>query len=69
MKKYNVTLDIECWNQKRESLMRDLIKSKIARHPEIQEILSIVKREGIKLVHFSRTDMDWGVKKERIYWE
>ena len=64
MKKNGVTLDMECWNKKKLNLMKELIQSKIERHPEIKEILAIVKREGIQLVHFSRTDMEWGAHVE-----
>jgi ribA/ribD-fused uncharacterized protein len=64
MKKNGANLDIECWNKKKMDLMRELIDSKIERHPEIKEILRIAKREGIQLVHFSRTDMEWGAHVE-----
>lgn len=60
MKKNGVSLDIEKWNKIKDSLMRELIKSKINRHPEIKEIVSIANKKNIKLVHFSRSDMYWG---------
>jgi len=60
MTKYGVLLNIECWNNKKNEIMRELIISKITRHPEIREILRIAKNNNIQLVHFSRSDMYWG---------
>lgn len=40
--------------------MRDLIASKMERHPEIREIIKVAKENNITLVHFSRSDMYWG---------
>lgn len=60
MKKLGVTLDVECWNGYKDGIMETLIKSKIDRHPEIQETLKIAAKNNIMLVHFSRSDMYWG---------
>lgn len=59
MKKAGVTLDIDCWNGKKDALMEELVKSK-TKHPEIQKILKIAQSENIRFVHFSRFDMEWG---------
>lgn len=45
--------------------MHDLVESKIRRHAEIQHILKRVKHDKIRLVHFSRFDMEWGAHVEK----
>jgi ribA/ribD-fused uncharacterized protein len=60
MKKWNVSLDISCWENKKVGIMRDLIASKMERHPEIRQIIKVAKDNNITLVHFSRSDMYWG---------
>ena len=60
MKVWKVTLDVSCWENKKMGIMRDLIASKMKRHPEIREIIQVAKGNNITLVHFSRTDMYWG---------
>jgi ribA/ribD-fused uncharacterized protein len=60
MKKMNVSLNLKCWDNKKDSIMRALIQSKLQRHPEILEILSVVRDNGYTLVHHARTDMEWG---------
>ena len=60
MKIWKVTLDVSCWENKKVGIMRDLIASKMERHPEIREIIKVAKENKITLVHFSRSDMYWG---------
>jgi len=60
MKKEGIAMDPVCWNSKRHDIMDALIRSKVERHEDIRNILEIVKRENIHLVHFSRMDMEWG---------
>jgi ribA/ribD-fused uncharacterized protein len=60
MKLWKVTLNVSCWENKKVGIMRDLIASKIERHPEIREIIKVAKDNNITLVHFSRSDMYWG---------
>lgn len=65
MKKHGASLDIGCWNSKKQQIMHDLVESKIRRHAEIQHILKRVKHDKIRLVHFSRFDMEWGAHVEK----
>jgi ribA/ribD-fused uncharacterized protein len=60
MSKQGAVLDIECWNNKKDNIMQDLVKSKISRHSAIRDILKTAKDQHIFLVHFSRFDMEWG---------
>lgn len=60
MSKQGAVLDIECWNNKKDKIMQDLVKSKIDRHSAIRDILKTAKEQHIFLVHFSRFDMEWG---------
>jgi len=60
MKKLKVALDIEAWNRVSESLMRELIVLKIHQNPIIRDILIYCSKNGIRLFHFSRSDMKWG---------
>lgn len=60
MKQHKVELDISCWNAKKEHIMRELIQSKISRHPKIQAIMETARQHPVKFVHFSRFDMEWG---------
>lgn len=60
MKKEGVSLDIECWENKKDDIMDKLIRSKVERHEDIRKILETVKEQGFYLVHFSRMDMIWG---------
>jgi ribA/ribD-fused uncharacterized protein len=60
MKVWKVTLDVPCWENTKVGIMRDLIASKMERHPEIREIINVAKENNIILVHFSRSDMYWG---------
>jgi len=60
MSKQGAVLDIECWNNKKDKIMQDLVKSKIERHSAIRDILKTAKEQHILLVHFSRFDMEWG---------
>jgi len=66
MKKECISLDIKCWDSKRNDIMDELIKSKVERHEDIRHILEIVKRENIHLVHFSRMDMEWGAHVDPV---
>jgi ribA/ribD-fused uncharacterized protein len=60
MKKMNVSLNLKCWDNKKDAIMRALIQSKVQRHPEILGILTVVRDNGYTLVHHARTDMEWG---------
>ena len=60
MAKHGVTLNVECWNNRKNQIMRELIMSKITRHLEIRQILRVARNNNIHLVHFSRSDMYWG---------
>ena len=60
MKKMNVALNIRCWDERKDGIMRTLIESKISRHPEIQQILEVVRDKNYILIHHARTDMEWG---------
>ncbi len=73
MKKHGAALDFACWSDKRptnqggmvfdskgERIMQDLIESKVKRNPEIRDILKILRKNNVGLVHFSRMDMTWG---------
>ena len=65
MKKLKVTLDITCWNNVKDDIMRKLIASKISRHPEIRKIVDLAKEHNYVLVHFSRSDMYWGAHVDK----
>ena len=65
MKKEDIYLDIKCWDSKRNEIMDALIRSKVERHADIRKILDIVKEEKIRLVHFSRMDMEWGAHVDK----
>ena len=60
MEKYGFALNIQKWETESVAIMEALIRSKIERHPEIRKILRVVKELGVKLAHFSRSDMKWG---------
>jgi ribA/ribD-fused uncharacterized protein len=60
MEKRGVTLDLLQRNKCSLDIMKELIESKITRHIEIQQILTIAKENKVYLVHFSRMDMYWG---------
>ena len=60
MKTRGAVLDVECWNNNRDTIMNALIKSKIQRNPYIRSILEIAATHNIEFVHFSRSDMYWG---------
>ena len=67
MTKYKVSLNIECWNQQRDAIMRKLIESKIKRHPEIQHILRLIQQGNYTLVHHADrgADLYWGAVKDK----
>jgi ribA/ribD-fused uncharacterized protein len=62
MKKYGVTLDVDCWEKHKDDIMRKLIASKIERHAEIRRILELAKDLNYTLVHHADrgADMYWG---------
>jgi len=60
MQIWKVALDVACWENKKVGIMKDLIASKMERHPEIRQIIKVAKENDITLVHFSRSDMYWG---------
>ena len=60
MIKWKVELNIACWEKQKVGIMRDLIASKMERHPEIRQTIKTAKENNITLVHFSRSDMYWG---------
>ena len=63
MKKYKTELDLKCWTNKHtDDIMSKLIKSKIERNPEIKNIIEILAKKNIHVVHFSRSDMYWGAQ-------
>ena len=57
-----VKLDVGRFDPQRESIMRQLIGSKVALNPGIQDVLrSLQVGDGpVALYHHSRTDMFWG---------
>ena len=60
MKKRGAALDFTCWSEKKsEDIMRSLVHNKV-KSPEIWNILSILRKNHIRVVHFSRSDMFWG---------
>ena len=60
MKKRGVELDVELFDSVRDDIMKSLVKDKITRHSEVQDILRKSKEEKIELLHHSRSDMYWG---------
>ncbi len=68
MKKRGAVLDFSRWSEDvSQTIMRELIVSKIQRNPVIREILDLLAPHHVELVHFSRSDMFWGahVNEER----
>ncbi len=57
-----VKLDVGRFDSQREDIMRQLIKSKVALNPVIQDLLHTLQAGGVPvaLYHHSRTDMFWG---------
>ncbi len=64
MTKNGVALNVAAFNAAQMNIMRDIIQSKIDRHPDIQEILRKAREHHMQLVHFSRSDMLWGAHVE-----
>lgn len=60
MKSRGVELDIDAWNQVKDTIMRDLIASKIERHDDIRQILLVAKDRNYLFLHFARNDFEWG---------
>lgn len=60
MKKVGVELNISLWNAMKVDVMKALILSKVQRHKVIRDILVLARQNGIKLIHTSRSDLEWG---------
>ena len=60
MKKVGATLDITQCNRVKLDVMKSLICSKVERHKVIADILGLARKHGVKLVHTSRSDLEWG---------
>jgi len=54
MTKHKAVLDINCWDNKKDEVMKKLIQSKIKLNPYIKNILKIASDNNISFVHFSR---------------
>ena len=52
--------NIQEWDAQKEGIMRELIEDKVKRHPLLRDILKSCEKHRIPIVHFSRTDMEWG---------
>ena len=65
MDKFGFTLNVELWEKESVSIMKALIKSKIEKNPDIQNILKIAKQFQLSFAHFSRSDMKWGCHLEK----
>jgi ribA/ribD-fused uncharacterized protein len=60
MKTRQVQLDVEKWGATQIDLMRQLLRSKVDRHPEVAAVLARCKADGSYLVHFERSGNFWG---------
>ncbi len=60
MKKMKTALDIKRWEPTSDKVMEDLVKYKVQNYPEIRNILSILRKNNVYLVHTSRGDKNWG---------
>ena len=69
MKKTKYVLNIQKWARDQDAIMDAIIKSKIERSPHIRNIIRISAKQGIRYVHFSRTDMYWGAHFDKDAFE
>lgn len=69
MKKIGVVLDVARWARDQDAIMDAIITSKIERSSHIQNIIRISAKQGIRYVHFSRTDMYWGAHFDKDAFE
>jgi ribA/ribD-fused uncharacterized protein len=56
--------NIQEWDAQKEGIMRELIEDKVKRHPVLRDILKSCAKHRIPIVHFSRTNMEWGCHLE-----
>jgi len=59
MKAVNAVLDVALWNSISDDVMTELITEK-AKNPIVRSILQKCRDNGIRLYHFSRSDLRWG---------
>lgn len=60
MKANGTVLDFTRWSPNSDQIMEDLVKYKVQKYPEIRNILSILRKNNVHLVHTSRGDKNWG---------
>jgi ribA/ribD-fused uncharacterized protein len=53
-------LDLKRWEPTADKVMEDLVKYKVQNYPEIRNILSIMRKNNVYLVHYSMRDKIWG---------
>lgn len=59
MRAAGAVLDVALWETLSDGIMMELITEK-AKHPVVRSILGICRDKGIRLCHYSRSDMKWG---------
>ena len=58
--RFDLVFHEELWRSASKDIMRALVYQKVNKHHEIKNILRIIKRKRLRLVHYSRSDKFWG---------